>query len=182
MTLTVIEDKMKAVVESMQNLSAKDAAKFGITTGLTTPEFFFGHPMSINSQMIERDKGSKKGFIYPAIGLRLPVDEYVKNGVFNYSLNLAIFAETKKEYSDPQRLELVIKPILIPLYLLFLDRLKKAGFIWPGGHATIPDHHKFNRPHHGIPASEGNEAYEFNRPLDAIEIRDLKINYKFKIC
>lgn len=178
--ITVIEDKIGEVVESMRNLSAKDAAKFGIDAGLTSPYYFFGHPMDINSQMIERDKGSTKGKVYPAVALRLPVVEDMKNGLVNYSLNVAIFAETDKNKDAPARLETVIKPILLPLYLLFLDRLKKAGFTTDqrGGY----QHKKINRPHHGIEASEGNKAYQFKQPLDAIEITELKINYKFKIC
>lgn len=181
MTMTVIEDKIGEVVASMRNLSAKDAEKFGITAGLTSPYYFFGHPLSINSQMINRDAGSNKGKVYPAVALRLPVVEEIKNGLINYSLNIAIFAETDKQKSDPERLETVIKPILIPLYLLFLDRLKKAGFMWPND-MGIPPHQKINRPHHGITAEEGPRAYEFNQPLDGIELQNLRINYIFKTC
>lgn len=181
MTMTVIEDKIGEVVASMRNLNAKDAAKFGITAGLESPYYFFGHPLSINSQMIDRDMGSTKGKVYPAVALRLPVVEDMKNGLINYSLNIAIFAETDKQKSDPQRLETVIKPVLIPLYLLFLDRLKKAGAIWDGD-LGVPPHKKINRPHHGISAEEGPRAYEFKQPLDAIEMTSMNIKFNFKTC
>ena len=169
------------VVVSMRNLSASDAAKWGIAAGLESPYFFYGTPVEINRQMIERDKGSTKGKVYPAIALRLPTDEDSKNGLINYNANVGIFAQTKMQYDAPDRYSNVVKPILYPLFELFLDRLKRAGFTWDGD-GSEPPHKKRDMLHHGVEATQGNIAYIFNQPLDAIEIVSLRINNKIKYC
>ncbi len=180
--MTVITDEIGEVVEAMRNLSAADAAKFGIDAGLESPYYFYGHPMDINSQMILRDKElTTMGKVYPAVCLRLPVSEEMKGGLVNYTLNVAILAVTKDTYDTPDRYEQVIKPVLIPLYELFLDRLKKHGFVWSGDQKR-PPHTKIDRPHHGVNETQGNKAYVFANKLDAIELINLKVNYNFKQC
>lgn len=183
MNINVIVDLIDDVVTSMRNLSAKDAAKFGIAEGLTSPYYFYGHPMDINSQMIERDKErATKGKVYPAIALRLPSDETMGSGLTHYNLNVAIFAETDLNWSAPERYANVIKPILIPLYLLFIDRLKKRGFVWEGNTQSMPPHTRTDKPHYGVEETQGNKAYVFTNKLDAIELTNLKINFKTQKC
>ncbi len=179
--MTIIEDKIGEVVASMRNLSAADSTKFGIAAGLESPFYFYGHPIDINRQMIDRDMGTTKGKVYPAVALRLPVVEEIKNGLIFYTLNIAILDQTKKEWDAPTRMTEVIKPVLIPLYELLLDRLKKAGFFWVGDQKR-PPHTMYKRPHHGVEETQGNKAYVFAQPLDAIELVNLKLNYNFKQC
>jgi len=176
-----IPEQIEEVVVSMRNLSANDAAKWGIAAGLESPYFFYGTPVEINRQMIERDKGSTKGKVYPAIALRLPANREIKNGLANFNLNIAILDATKKDYDAPNRYSEVVKPILYPLYELFLDRLKRFGFTWSGDMGT-PPHTQRDMLHHGVEATQGNEAYIFNRPLDAVELISLRINNKIKYC
>lgn len=182
MTPVVIVDKIGEVVASMRNLSAKDAAKFGVPAGLTSPYYFYGRPVSINSQMIARDHGDNKGKVYPAIAFRLPSTRETDGSlIIKHNLNIAILDQTERGYDEVERYENVIKPILYPLYYLFLDRLKKAGFIWDGPKA-MPPHKATDKPHHGIEDAQGNKAYIFERPLEAIEIENLRINYNFNQC
>lgn len=176
-----IPDQIEEVVISMRNLSVKDAAKWGIETGLESPYFFYGTPIEMNRQMIERDHGSTKGKVYPAIALRLPTNEDVKNGLVNYNLNIAILDSTKREYDAPDRYTNVVKPILYPLYELFLDRLKRFGFTWDGD-LSMPPHTKRDMLHHGVEATQGNIAYVFDQPLDAVEVTNLRVNNKIKFC
>lgn len=180
--ITVAVDKIGEVVASMRNLSAADAAKFGITAGLESPYYFYGHPIDMNRQMMDRDKArATMNKVYPAVALRLPIQEEISGGMVKYTMNIAIFAETDLELSAPERYEQVIKPVLIPLYELFLDRLKKGGFTWEGNQ-KYPPHTKIDRPHHGVEETQGNRAYVFSNKLDAIELVNLKINSTFKYC
>ncbi len=180
--ITVIVDEIGKVVASMRNLSASDAAKFGITAGLTSPYYFYGHPIDINRQMIARDKElSTKGKVYPAVALRLPADAKHEGGMIHFTLNVAILDVTELDWSADERYAQVIKPKLYPLYELFLDRLKKHGFSWTGDQ-KVPPHHQIDRPHHGVEETQGNKAYVFTNKLDGIEIQNLQINYKFKQC
>lgn len=180
--MTVIVDEIGEVVASMRNLSAADAAKYGIPAGLESPYYFYGHPIDMNTQMINRDKElATKNKVYPAVALRLPVTEEMKGGLVHYNLNIAIFATTNLNWDAPKRYQEVIKPVLIPLYELFLDRLKAHGFVW-SGNLKRPPHTKIDRPHHGVNETQGNKAYVFATPLDAIELVNLKINFNFKQC
>lgn len=180
--MNVAVDLIGEVVESMRNLSAKESERFNIPAGLTSPYYFYGHPMDINKQLVENDKSiAKNKQKYPAVFLRLPIPELIEGGLVKYTLNIGIMDVTKKDYNTPERYEHVIKPILMPLYELFLDRLKKKGFVWPGNQ-TRPPHTKIDQPHHGVEATQGNKAYVFESTLDAIELLSLKINYNFKNC
>lgn len=180
--IVVAVDLIGEVVASMRNLSAKDAAKFGITAGLESPYYFYGHPMDINRQMIDIDKElSTKGKVYPAVALRLPTKEEMGSGMTHYNMNVAIFAETDLNWSAPERYANVIKPTLMPLYLLFIDRLKKRGFTW-SGNQDMPPHTKTDKPHHGVEETQGNKAYIFANKLDAIELENLRINITTKYC
>jgi len=178
--MTVIVDEWAEVVESMRNLSAADALKFGVPAGLESPYYFYGHPMDINRQMMIRDK-EEPGKVYPAVCLRLPIEEDMGSGMIHYTLNAAIFANTNLDWDASERYANVIKPTLLPLYELLLDRLRRHGFTMPVGQRSYP-HKKIDRPHHGILETQGNKAYPFTNKLDAIELVDLKLNFKIKQC
>lgn len=180
--MNIAVDLIGEVVESMRNLSVKESQRFGIPAGLTSPYYFYGHPMDINKQLIENDKDIVNKFKkYPAIFLRLPIPEEMKGGMIQYDMNIGIMDVSQKDYNSVERYTNVIKPILIPLYELFLDRLKKKGFKWQG-YMDRPPHTKMDRPHHGVQETQGNKAYQFESVLDAIEIINLKVNKQFKNC
>lgn len=177
-----IVDKIGEVVASMQNLNAKDSTKFGITAGLTSPYYFYGDKVDINKQLIIRDKDAlTKTKKYPAIALRLPSPKEMGSGLVHCNINLAILDVTQKDWTSDDRFANVVKPVLYPLYELFLDRLRKNGFTWDSGTA-YPDHTQREVLYYGTESSKGNEAHVFESPLDAIEILNLKINYTFKKC
>lgn len=179
--ITVIVDEIGEVVASMRNLSAADAAKFGVPAGLESPYYFYGSPIDMNKQMIDRDQASTKGKVYPAIALRLPATWEMSGGLMKFTLNVAILDQTELNYLTPKRFDEVIKPVIYPLYDLFLDRLKKHGFTWEGNQKA-PPHTGVDRPHHGVEETQGNKAYVFSKKLDAIELINLKVNYKSKKC
>lgn len=179
--ITVLVDEIEEVVESMRDLSSSDAAKYGITIGLTSPYYFYGHPVDINKQLILLDKdASTKDKDYPAILLRLPSNEEVSGGMIHYNLNIAIITDTDGDWTSDERYTEKIKPILYPLYELFLDRLGDFGFMWEKG--KVPPHTKRDIPYYGVEATQGNKAHIFKNKLDAIEIINLRINKKFKNC
>lgn len=180
--MNILVDEIGAIVTSMQNLSISDAKKFGIDGGLESPFYTYGTRVEINRYLTRLDQDMVLKYKkYPLIALRLDTSEVMNNGVFNYDLNIAIFTLTDKNYTAQDRYTKVIKPILIPLYTLFLDRVKASSFFWPGKQA-YPPHTKVDRPYWGIEGAEGSTATVFKDPLDAIEILNLKINQKVKTC
>jgi hypothetical protein len=117
---------------------------------------------------------------YPLVALRLDIPEVKHDGVIDYTLNIAILAFTDKQYTDEQRYEHVFKPVLYPLYQLFLDKLRDSGlFMWDGWR-DFPDHTKVDRPFYGTAGATLNQENVFDDPLDAIEILDLKISQTIK--
>jgi hypothetical protein len=134
----------------------------------------YGHKREISNRLLMKDKDKVYKFQkYPLIALRLPVVEGVVQGnIHNVSLNIAILEFTEKNYSSPERYENVITPILMPLYLAFIDALNKNGQILNNG--TF-EHEKVDRLFYGVEELEGNTAYIFNDPLDGIELLNLDL-------
>jgi len=175
----MIVDDVGIVVDSMRNLSVMDSVKYGIPQGLDSPFYFYGDPIDINKQLIQLDKAAKSDKKYPAIALRLPTSEVINNGMVHYDLNIGIFEISQLDWTSDQRFDEVIKPILKPLYELFIDRLLYHGFIYTG---KVPDHTKVIKPYYGVEGTQGNKAYVFENKLDAIEIINLKVKSIFKKC
>jgi hypothetical protein len=141
-----------------------------------TPYYIYGNRLEISNRLLEKDKDKVfKHQKYPLIALRMDIPETMANGVYSYSLNIAILDFTDQNYTASERYEKVFKPVLYPLYESFIVHLKRAGFMWPGNQ-KFPPHTKIDRPFWGLSSSEKNVKNLFNDPLDAIELIDLKIS------
>lgn len=140
------------------------------------PYYEAGHRLAIAQSLIVKDKDEVFQYQkYPLGALRMDIQEEVMDGMIHYRMNLVILALTKHEYTYEERLANVFKPILIPLYERFMNELGKVGvFSWPKG--KRPKHKRFLRPYWGAQYNEGNKAFLFCDPLDAIEILDLEVS------
>ena len=147
--------------------------------GQDDPYYLYGTRVEINSILKTKSQIDAK---YPLVALKVPIVWRSEGGMIHYSLNLAIMSFTDKNYRAAQRYENVIKPILRPLYNLFLEKLKiVGGFSWTNeGHE--PYHIGREVPFYGTEGKEGNLKNYFDDPIDAIEIVDLKISQKIKNC
>lgn len=135
------------------------------------PFYLYGHPVEIANRLIE--KSQDKGFKfekYPLIAFRMDVPEPVRGGLSMYRCNIAFLAKTDRNYNSEERIEKVVKPILVPLYERFLKGLVSVNlFTWEGD-SRRPDHDPIIRLYWGEIQKNGNAAHTFNDPLDAIEI------------
>jgi hypothetical protein len=141
--------------------------------------YLYGHRQYIANTLLEQDNDRVyKHRKYPLVALRL--DTVERHGdLIEYSLNIGFFEFSIKEDID-KRYDKVFKKTLYPMYESFLTELNDSGlFEWPG-FLVRPPHVKIDRPFWGTEGKEGNTAYIFNDPLDAIEILDLKINQTIK--
>jgi hypothetical protein len=145
------------------------------------PFYMYGHRLEIANRLTLKDKDSVfKYQKYPLIALRLPVMEDVSDGVWHFTLNIAILTFTQKNYNSEQRYQNVFKPVLYPLYKRFLSEIRNSGlFMWPQDQ-EYPEHEKVDRLYWGTEYSEGHEKNIFNDPIDAIEIMGLKLNQVVK--
>jgi hypothetical protein len=142
------------------------------------PNFLYGHRKEINNRLLEQNTiTTKKEIRYPCIALRLDIPEFIKDGMIEVKLNIAILSYTDKGYYAPERIENVYKPVLYPLYNSFMEALVNSGlFTWDHKlDGTMPEHTKVDRMYWGIAQGEGNVSNIFSDPLDAIELIDLKL-------
>jgi hypothetical protein len=166
----IIEEAMEQVVALMR-----------VKLGTTTPEYMYGHIQEVNQrvQLKETDpiNRSKK---YPLIILRLDTSGSVDGNVTDHTLNMAIVNRTDQKYNAPERLEKVFKPILIPLYELFMQCLGEVGLFTWDGDQEYPPHTETRRYFWGTESGSIKVANIFSDPIDAIEITNLKISSKKK--
>ena len=190
-----ITDDIKAVVAAMRPVNAQ---KYGqpfieYLSNYTVeakaprtemPYYMAGHPMEIAARLLEKDQDSVYKYQkYPLVVLKMDIPEpYREGGFYEYDLNVAFIAFTEKNWNYEERLEKVIKPVLAPMYERFLAELWNiGGFVWDGD-ARRPPHVPIIRPFWGTENSTrmGNEKSIINDPLDAIEIKSLKIKKSIK--
>jgi hypothetical protein len=158
---------------SFDIVSGSDPLSSGSWTSLE-PFYMYGHRLEIANRLLMKDKDKVYKYQkYPLFALRLPINEAVSfDNVHDVSINIAVLEFTNKNYRAEQRYENVITPILMPLYLDFVDKLKDNGNIQLLG---TPEHDKVDRLFYGIDELEGNVAYIFNDPLDGIELLNLNL-------
>lgn len=181
----VVND-IKLVVDSMRGDASITADMTTITADNAhitidqqlVPFYMYGHPLEINNRLLEKNKDRlNKWLKYPLIVLRLDTEEKVKNGIVEYNLNVAILTYTDRKYNAEDRQENVFKPVLYPLYKLFMRKLQESGlFILEEGDDVLPEHTKIDRYYWGNKSNDNNDANMFNDPIDAIELADLKLS------
>jgi hypothetical protein len=146
--------------------------------------YLHGHRLEISNRLDKMQKNPDKKYDkYPLIAFNeqygaLPVR---RGSVTDWTLNIAILAETRKEYYSPDRDENVFKPTLWPLYEEFMKYLRESGLFFWSGRQEAPPHKPVPRKFFGITSNEGNVKYIFNDPLDAVELIELKLS-QLKHC
>lgn len=171
---SIVED-IGAVIELMRGDATFDWT-FDQTFSGGAPYYMFGHRLEISNRLTEMEKNTeKKNMKYPLIALRLDIPEERSGGIVQYTLNLLIVTLTNKTYNAEERLENTFKPILYPIYELFIEKLQESGlFVWQSP-LQAPRHTTIDRYYYGKAGEEANIAHLFNDPLDAIEIVNLKL-------
>jgi hypothetical protein len=171
-----IEDDISKVVDSMNEYSLPDHPD------VRKVYFMSGHRKEINLRLVEMSKdGAKMYDKYPLVALRLDVPEIYLGELVHFNINIAILMNTGKDLNSDQRREKIFRPVLIPLYELFIERFTRAGlFSWKD--QIAPPHTKINRYMWSTLTLEGGVANPFTDPLDAVELIDLKFNKHIKNC
>lgn len=139
------------------------------------PYFLYGTRKTINRELLELSGGEFAYQKYPLIALRLPFRVKVTNGVATVDdVNLLFATFTNKQYKMPERYENVIEPILRPLVEKFLSTMRNTGYF-----AQLDlDYTYIDRPFYGTEeGGQDNIANVFSDPLDAIELRGLKVKF-----
>jgi len=145
--------------------------------------FLCGTASEINVQLLDKSADSTHKYRkYPLVMLRTPSPDSILTGMVDDSLNIAIVNQaTKPGLKTHERMELVFKPILFPLYDLFARAIRNVGiFTWEGERDSLPGQ-RIIIPCYGN-SLEGSAQNKFSDPLDAIELVDLKLNQTINNC
>lgn len=170
--MTSVIDDIKEIVLMMRE-----------RTDGVVPHFIPGHRREINNILLNESQDRVASPLrYPLLTLFTPFDIVNQNGIREITLNIGIFESTDKNYTTEERNEYIIKPVLYPLYELFFECIRESGlFFWPND-LEIPLHTQVDRPLWSIEEREGRVAHILTDPLDAILIRDLKLNQFLRTC
>jgi len=175
-------DDIGKVVAAMRN-DPELVALFGDELAGMAPFYLYGHRLDIANRLLQKDNDKVYKYQkYPLIALIMDFPEQIDQGMSKYTLHIVILHSTDPNYTTDDRYTWVFKPILYPLYLKFMEYLRKVGkYTWMGD-MQYPPHTKIDRPFWGTVYDQGNAAYIFNDRLDAIELSDLKLSKTIKNC
>lgn len=143
-----------------------------------TPYYLYGHPTEVVNTLAEWTKAPMmKDKKFPIVILFQDFEEDKgRNMAHNssVSLNLVICTSTKREYKSADRYENTFKPVLYPLYDLFMQKLATSGYFFDIVEGYVP-HVKVDRVFWGKDGLYGNTGNMFNDFIDAIEIKNLEL-------
>lgn len=145
--------------------------------------FMFGHPLEIVARLQELTKatGPSRGKKYPLVALftDIPVVKDVNGFYGRAKLQMVIANITEQNLTAAQRLAKNFKPLLQPIKEeLLLQISQHVQFTEPGELFYT----EIERYYWGKNGLYGNTGNIFNDFIDCIELRDIQVTVKNKIC
>lgn len=130
-----------------------------------------GHLLEIISLMSLKRTLNK----FPLLALVEDVASKALNGIFQaeYTINALLIVPSSEKYIAEDRYEKSFDPVLTPLYNKFIDTLMSSTKVHVDNNHF--DHEPIYRLYYGRSSVMGNISSIFNEPIDAIEIRNLKL-------
>jgi hypothetical protein len=169
-TIYIVEE-MEAVVAKVN--TALTAAGFG-----TTPVYYmYGHPKEIANRLQELSNSPTEGHKkFPLIILftDITIDRSLIGFYGSTSLRMLIANFTLPEYTSVQRTDINFKPILHPIKKELLNQIDRHARF------TYEDELTYKETDMYYYGSRINDSNVFNDRIDAIELRDIKLNIKNK--
>lgn len=137
------------------------------------PYYMPGHPREIANRLNLKDRDSVEKFqkwplIYLLTDIKQSHGEF-KNVLYELdSITVYIINPTNKNYTTPERIENVFKPILYPIYNILLDKINESRAI--AKNSVDINHDHYDRYGWGNETVYGSEGLIFNQYLDAMEL------------
>jgi hypothetical protein len=165
--------KQVVVADIMAEVVAKVSTEFnkGRATEDATPiQFYHESPIQFQNRLDERTKSGRIKF--PCFVLFHDFPENRGGDYFDVQIPvIGIATLTKPEYLSDVRYELNYRPILYPLYQMFLIFLSRHPSVVDNDPNNI-SHRKWDRLYWGVIGKQTNDY------LDAIELQNLKLTLK----
>lgn len=165
----------------LQTIQDNETTIFG-QTSIQGIDYQYGHVQELLetlSQMTKSPEESPKK--YPLIWLVQDFTESINNDVGYYadvSLNVIIAHQTVNEYKITQRYDNVFKPVLYPIWQVFMECLKSQK----GIQGYSPDCDKTDRSYWGSNPIDGNKGNVLTDYVDAIELQNLRLQINYDYC
>jgi len=143
-----------------------------------------GHPSEIVETLLELTQNPELAkFKYPLLALfqDFAEEKGQPNSVAKLKLNLIIAVGSIPNIKAADRYEQTFRPYLIPIYNEFILQIAKSGFFREDNPERI-QHTKIDRVFWGRQGLYGNAGNVFADHIDAIEINNMILNVKPKIC
>lgn len=179
-----IVDMFAEVVEATKNsilTTLQDA-----DPNIETINYMYGHPVEIMQTLADMERDTEyRAKKFPVIILFQDFNENRGNNAGNYatvSLNIAIAFSTQPSLISSERYTQVFKPILYQLYHEFMKQVANYDGFNISRTVTKLEHTKIDRVFWGKNGLYGNDGNKFADYLDAIEIQNLNLTIKNKIC
>lgn len=154
------------------------------SAALNRPVYYdFGHYLVVENNLILKDQSiTLQNAKYPLIWLVMDFQESVGPQFIDISPSLIIATSTDVNYTMEERRDNSFLPVLYPIYYELLRQISlTSDFRMPAIGKII--HTKIDRPYWGIQSGQGNgERNMFHDYIDAIEVKNLKLSLRRKIC
>ncbi len=163
-------------------VTAVDAALFNAPD---FPHVYYdhGHPLEIVNRLQAKLKDeSQRLERFPLVMLfhDFTVQRNSQEFFGRATLNMAIAALTRKEYSTEERYTNTFKPILYPIYYQLLHQLGRSTYFHNA--QAMVEHTLIDRVAWGRTGLYGNTGNQFDDYLDCLEIQGLQLTVKNKHC
>lgn len=166
-----IVEEMKSVVDKVNDaLSAAGFDQLPIN-------YMYGHPLEISNRLQELSNSPTEGHKkFPLIILftDITIDRSLIGFYGSTSLRMLVANLTQPEYISEKRTEINFKPVLHPIKKELINQIDRHIQF------TYEDELVFKETDMYYYGSEINKANVFNDRIDAIELRDIRLNIKNK--
>lgn len=171
-------DETVYIVEEMEAIVAKVNIELTAANFATRPVYYmYGHPMEIANRLQELSNSPTEGHKkFPLIILftDITIDKAILGFYGSTSLRMLIANFTLPEYTSVQRTDINFKPILHPIKKELIRQIDRHGQF------TYEDELTYKETDMYYYGSQINDKNIFNDRIDAIELRDIKLNIKNK--
>jgi hypothetical protein len=171
-------DETVYIVEEMEAIVAKVNTELIAANFATRPVYYmYGHPMEIANRLQELSNSPTEGHKkFPLIILftDITIDKSILGFYGSTSLRMLVANFTLAEYTSVQRTEINFKPILHPINKELIKQIERHGQFTYENELTYKETDMY---YYG---SQINDKNIFNDRIDAIELRDIKLNIKNK--
>lgn len=137
-----------------------------------------GHYAEIHQTLVQMNNGKRYKEIYPLVALLedLPYNDTTGTGTLEPRFTIVICYYSEIDYKSSDRVEKVIKPVLVPIYKELKKQILLSGEF---SNYTIP-HTMTVRPYYGTPenaagGTKKNRANIFSDILDSIEMSNIQL-------